>query len=313
MQAAGACLIAKTNTPQTMLAAESDNNVFGQSLNPVVSHLTCGGSSGGEGSNMAFRGASLGMGTDVGGSIRIPAAANGTYGFKPTVGVLPFIGYAASGYTGTNTGIPATLGPLANSVRDMTLVTRVLRDAKPWEVDPAVIAGVFEIAVKSRKPTVGVIHMSGIVPHPPVRRAMREAVAKLQTAGYTVVDFVPPNFRRIREATEQLFTLDGMSYAKRELKRAGEPVVPSVKNIGFWDTPRKSFEDAWVWNTKKLVLQKEMLDEWTKKGVDVVLCPAGPHTAVPHGKWTSDHYTVTWNAMDVSSASNSSFSIGLHS
>ena len=66
----GAVIIAKTNTPQTMLVAEADNNVFGRTLNPVVSHLTCGGSSGGEASNSAFRGSALGVGTDVGGSIR---------------------------------------------------------------------------------------------------------------------------------------------------------------------------------------------------------------------------------------------------
>ena len=70
VRAAGAVVIAKTNCPQTMLVAESDNNVFGQAKNPVVSHLTCGGSSGGEGSVMAFRGSALGIGTDVGGSIR---------------------------------------------------------------------------------------------------------------------------------------------------------------------------------------------------------------------------------------------------
>lgn len=70
VKANGAVVIAKTNTPQSMLVAESHNNVFGQTKNPVVSHLTCGGSSGGEGSIMAFRGSALGIGTDVGGSIR---------------------------------------------------------------------------------------------------------------------------------------------------------------------------------------------------------------------------------------------------
>lgn len=70
VKAAGAVVIAKTNVPQTMLVAESDNNVFGRTLNPVVSQLTAGGSSGGEGSNMAFRGSTIGIGTDVGGSIR---------------------------------------------------------------------------------------------------------------------------------------------------------------------------------------------------------------------------------------------------
>jgi len=70
VRAAGAVVIAKTNVPQTMLVAESHNNVFGQANNPVVSHLTCGVSSGGEGSIMAFWGSALGIGTDVGGSIR---------------------------------------------------------------------------------------------------------------------------------------------------------------------------------------------------------------------------------------------------
>lgn len=70
VEKAGAVVISKTNVPQTMLVAESDNNVFGQTRNPVVHHLTCGGSSGGEGSNSAFRGSALGIGTDVGGSVR---------------------------------------------------------------------------------------------------------------------------------------------------------------------------------------------------------------------------------------------------
>lgn len=53
-----------------MMCAETDNNLFGQTKNSVVSHLTCGGSSGGEGSVVAFRGCALGIGTDIGGSIR---------------------------------------------------------------------------------------------------------------------------------------------------------------------------------------------------------------------------------------------------
>jgi hypothetical protein len=70
VEEAGAIVIAKTNVPQTMLVAECDNNVFGHTGNPVVNHLSCGGSSGGEGSLSAFRGNVVGIGTDVGGSIR---------------------------------------------------------------------------------------------------------------------------------------------------------------------------------------------------------------------------------------------------
>lgn len=298
LQAAGAVVISKTNVPQTMLVAENDNNVFGRSKNPVNSRLTSGGSSGGEGSSQAFRCSALGVGTDVGGSVRIPAACNGIYGYKPSFGVIPMIGYSYSGWTGSNTGIPAVTGPLGHSVRDLDLFTSIVRAAKPWSFDPAVIPNIMELDTSTREPVVGVIYESGLTPHPPVRRAMREAVSKLKAAGFETRDFSPPDFIGIRDISEQLFTLDGLSYPKQEFAKSGEPVVPSVMKIGFWDIPPKTQEEAWSWNTKKGQIQKEMLDEWQRVGCDVVLAPAGPHTAVLPGDWTSDIYTVAWNVCD---------------
>ncbi|KAF7534679.1 hypothetical protein G7054_g5993 [Neopestalotiopsis clavispora] len=291
---------ATTTSPlaETMLVAEADNNVFGRTRNPVNSNLTSGGSSGGEGATQAFRGSAVGIGTDVGGSIRIPAAANGVYGYKPSFGVIPMIGYSYSGWAGSNTGIPAVTGPLGHSVRDLSLIAQVARHAEPWRFDPAVIPNIMEIPTSSRKPVVGVIHRSGLTPHPPIRRGITEAVGKLKDAGFEVRDFTPPDFLEIRKITEQLFTLDALSYQKKELAKTGEPPVSSVLNIGFWDIPRKSQEEAWQWNTKKGEIQKRMLDEWQRVGCDVVLAPAGPHTAVRPGDWTSDIYTVAWNAVD---------------
>jgi amidase len=300
VRAAGAVVLSKTNVPQTMLVAESHNNVFGRAKNPVNSNLTSGGSSGGEGVNQVWRGSALGVGTDVGGSIRIPAAANGVYGYKPTFGVIPMIGYSYSGWTGSNTGIPAVTGPLGHSVRDLQLFTDVVRKAEPWRIDPAVIPSIMEIPTSTRKPVVGVIHASGVTPHPPIRRGIKEAVAKLIAAGFEVKEFVPPDFLGIREVSEQLFTLDALSYQKQELARSGEPAVESVHKIGFWNIPPKTQEEAWAWNTKKGNIQKQMLDEWQRVGCDVVLAPAGPHTAVRPGEWINDTYTVAWNVVDVS-------------
>ncbi|PSN60431.1 amidase [Corynespora cassiicola Philippines] len=303
LRAAGALIIAKTNNPQTMLVAESHNNVFGRALNPVVSHLTCGGSSGGEGSIQAFRGSAMGIGTDVGGSIRIPAAANGVYGFKPSFGLLPLLAYANSNWLGMNTGIPAVCGPLGHSVRDLALLMRVVRHQKPWLVDPAVMPHVFERGTVSRKPVVGVIRSNGVIPHPPILRAISEAADKLKSAGFEVKEFQPPfTFTQVREVSEQLFTIDGLSYARGQFKISGEPPVPSVLDIGFWDLPRKTPEEQWAWNAKKLALQKQLVDAWEAAGIDVVLCPAGPHTAVEPGKWTNDMYTVWVNAMDYPAA-----------
>lgn len=210
------------------------------------------------------------------------------------------IGYSLSGWAGTNTGIPAVSGPLSRSVRDLSLLTRVVRDTKPWLLDPSVIPSVLEIETKDRKPVVGLIKLSGITPHPPVRRAIEEAAAKLRGAGFEVKNFTPPDFlTEIKSVTKELFTLDGLSYPKGELESAGEPVVESVKKIGFWELPRKTQEQAWALNAQRLQVGKRMLDAWNEARIDVVLSPAGPHTAVLPGDWTSDIYTVAWNSVDV--------------
>lgn len=287
-----------------MLAAEGHNNLFGRTVNPVVAHLTPGGSSSGEGSALAFRASILGIGTDVGGSIRIPAACNGIYGYKPSVGILPFFGYAASSWTGMQTGVPAVCGPMGHSVRDLMLFTRVIRAAEPWVEDPAIIPYVFEQQQpqqKSRRPVIGILTKSSLTPHPPILRALNEATNKLQQAGFTMKPFVAPTpFNDIRNVTRQLFTVDGLSYQKRELAKVGEPPVPSVRNINFWDIAPKTHEEMWSWSTKRAGMQKLMLDAWKEAGVDVVICPAGPHTAVKPDGWIYDTYTVVWNAMDVS-------------
>lgn len=236
---------------------------------------------------------------------RLPAAFNNVYGYKPSIGILPFIGYAASGWTGVNTGIPAVLGPIAHSVRDMILLTEAVRARQPWLFDPAVIHGIMESPAYSldRKPIIGILHESGVTPHPPVRRAIREAKLKVEAAGYETRDFTPicPDFKAIREISSQLFTVDGGSYPRRELAKAAEPVVPSVTKFGFFDMPRKTHEEMWQWNTKKGEMQKEMLDAWQQLGIDVLIAPAAPHTPITPDNCTSELYTVAWNAVDVSS------------
>ena len=87
-RALGAIFIAKTNIPQTMLSFECCNPVFGRTTNPWSDAHTCGGSSGGEAAILAQNGAALGIGSDIGGSLRIPAAYCGVYSLKPGLGRL---------------------------------------------------------------------------------------------------------------------------------------------------------------------------------------------------------------------------------
>ncbi|KAG8887177.1 hypothetical protein FRB98_000387 [Tulasnella sp. 332] len=121
---AGGVLFVKTNVPQTLLAFECANPVFGRTTNPYNPDYTCGGSSGGEAALLACDGSALGFGSDIGGSLRIPAAFCGIYSFKP--------GYARFG---SSTGIRRTTpgfegihvcrGPMGRSVDDIELACRL--------------------------------------------------------------------------------------------------------------------------------------------------------------------------------------------
>lgn len=84
--AAGAVLFVKTNVPQTMFAFECSNPVWGRTTNPYNNKYTCGGSSGGEAALLAMDGSAVGFGSDIGGSLRIPAAYCGVYSLKPAAG-----------------------------------------------------------------------------------------------------------------------------------------------------------------------------------------------------------------------------------
>ncbi|KAG2354380.1 amidase signature enzyme [Suillus spraguei] len=83
-QTAGAIIFVKTNVPQTMLAFECSNPLWGRTTNPWNNKYTCGGSSGREGALLAMDGSALGIGSDIGGSLRIPASYCGVYSLKPT-------------------------------------------------------------------------------------------------------------------------------------------------------------------------------------------------------------------------------------
>lgn len=90
--AAGAVLLVKTNVPQTMFAFECCNPVWGRTTNPYNDKYTSGGSSGGEAALLSMDGSAVGIGSDIGGSLRIPAAYCGVYSLKPGSGRVSPIG-----------------------------------------------------------------------------------------------------------------------------------------------------------------------------------------------------------------------------
>jgi amidase len=165
-------------------------------VNPFNTTLTSGGSSGGEGALIGMRGSCMGIGTDIGGSIRSPAACNGVYGFKATSYRLPVAGWSAT--MAGQEQIVACIGPLSTSLGGIQIFMKTVIAAKPWLKEPSLLP--FEW--KDMKPPweeggkklkVAVLWEDGVVkPHPPVTRALQEVVGKLKSnAKFELVDWQP--------------------------------------------------------------------------------------------------------------------------
>lgn len=129
---AGAIVLGVTNVPEGGLWMETDNRVYGRTNNPWNTRRTSGGSSGGEGAIVAVGGSAFGIGSDIGGSVRLPAAFCGTVGHKPTGRLLPNSGQFPS--PSGEAGAFLTPGPLTRRVRDVLPILRAI--AGPDGLDP---------------------------------------------------------------------------------------------------------------------------------------------------------------------------------
>ena len=216
----GAVLYCKTNLPQSIMTADSDNNVFGRTLNPRNTALTAGGSTGGEGALLALRGSVLGVGTDIGGSIRVPSVCNGIYGFRPSVGIVPHGGVRDLTTPGTD-GVRSTAGPMATSLRDVALFLRTTMKTKTWQYDSAVISLPWTDLTPKNRVRIGLVLDEGMhTPSPPVRRGLKKASDLLGRSDR--VEIIPLTLPDVREHYRDLmkyFTLLGnkVSYAARPM------------------------------------------------------------------------------------------------
>ena len=221
----GAVLYCKTNLPQSIMTGDSDNNVFGRTLNPRNTALTAGGSTGGEGALLALRGSVLGVGTDIGGSIRVPSVCNGIYGFRPSVGIVPHSGVRDLTTPGTD-GVRSTAGPMATSLRDVALFLRTTMQKKTWQYDSAAISVPWTNLAPKERVRIGFVQDEGIyTPSPPVRRGLKKASDLLRNSDR--IEIVPLTLPNVKEHYGDLikyFTLLGneVSYAEKLMSPSAE-------------------------------------------------------------------------------------------
>jgi amidase len=137
---AGGVLFGKTNAPTWSADFQTHNELFGTTSNPWDLSRTCGGSSGGAGAAVASGFTSFELGTDIGGSVRIPSSFCGVFGHKPSFGIVPQRGYLDHVGGGTIDADVNVFGPLARSVEDLELLVGILAgpvsdDAAAWRLD----------------------------------------------------------------------------------------------------------------------------------------------------------------------------------
>ncbi|KAF8812123.1 amidase [Phlegmacium glaucopus] len=331
LYACGAVPFVRTNVPQTLMWGETYNHVFGRTLNPYNRFLTPGGSSGGEGALIAMKGSPLGVGTDIGGSLRIPSAFCGLYTLRPSYGRLPY--YGAKNALSGQESILSVLGPMSNSLSGVKDFMTAVIGEKPWRLDPVVVRkpwsvdewNLCEHGGVDAQLCFAIMWDNGVVrPHPPLVRAMKMVKAALEAAGHKVINWEPHRHLEIYKNAETIFVADGNHDYQTECAISGEPLIqsmvptndeaeshefeapiPFVKVLVGDPEHRKAY-DLWKLHDEKRELRKSHMDHWEKtvertgtgRPVDAIISPAVAYTAVPHGLNTDSFYTTLCNAMD---------------
>ncbi|KAI9661471.1 MAG: hypothetical protein M1831_002993 [Alyxoria varia] len=314
---AGAVFHVRTTEPQTLMHLETSSNLYGVTPNPHNSGLTAGGSSGGEGALQALRGSVLGIGSDIGGSIRAPAANNGLYGLKPSCERLPVVGLSIPMMG--NEQILGTCGPISTSLFGLKVFMKSLIDAKPWISEPWLNPLPWtdwkEPFGPGRKLRVAVMWDDGVVkPHPPITRAMKETVHKLsQNAAIEVTEWKPWRHDYAWDITSQLYFADGGKSQMNLIDASGEPLM-DLSRFMLHEQSAKELNGTEIWalTQQRNEYRAAYNDKWNQtatgtdqwgnpsNAVDVILCPAGPGAAPPLNCSRYWAYTSQWNLLDYS-------------
>jgi fatty acid amide hydrolase len=303
LREAGAIVLGRTNLSQLCLFPESRNPLFGQTANPWSLAHSPGGSSGGEGAAIAAGLSPLGIGTDIGGSIRVPAHFCGIAGLKPTLDRWPMRGIAA-GIPGQE-AVRAMCGPMARSARDLLLLMQSLDARRASQLDGRVPPLAFA-EEELGKPRVGLLVDDGVLPPSlAVARAVRRAAEALQKRGCEIVPWQPPRVREAIFLQIAAMSADGGDRLRRELR--GQPVDPVLLSLmrvarlpallrrgiaaavrdelpsrTLQALGRKPVEELWRLTGEIRAWRFEVLAAMDAAGIDLIVSPPFATPALPH-------------------------------
>jgi amidase len=295
LRAAGAILLGKTNTPELTLSFETQSPLHGRTSNPFDPERTSGGSSGGAAALVSAAGCAFDLGSDTGGSIRVPAHFCGCAGLRPTSGRVPRTGHAIP--PGGLLDSLTSLGPIARSVADLARLLECISGEDGH--DPFVAPVPLGQPARVRLPGLRIaLHTdNGIrAPTPEIARAVRDAGGALAEAGCKVDEVRPPGIEESLDLFLALMRADAGASLGLLLERAGtHPEQSSLRE--FFTLPGLSAAE-----------QARLVDRWDRfrtrllgfvQAYDGILCPPcaipAPHHGASDGEIDAFAYTMTFN------------------
>lgn len=299
LRAAGAILLGKTNTPELTLAGETNNLVYGQTNNPYDLSRTPGGSSGGAGAIIAAGGAPFDVGSDTGGSIRLPAHFCGIAGIKPTSGRVPRTGHVVPYAMGAVDALTQN-GPMARYVADLWLPLSIMAGVD-WR-DPAIVpmplGNPHNVRLQGLR--VAMHTDNGIMtPTPETIAVVHQAGAALSAAGLVVTEDRPAVLSRAMDLANALSSADGRAWVRRLLLQSGTTAIHP------W--LQRRLEEARALDVAEFSALLEEVDTYRSSMLsflehyDLILCPVCAFPAPPHGTTMSEEmrkgfsYTGAYN------------------
>jgi Asp-tRNA(Asn)/Glu-tRNA(Gln) amidotransferase A subunit family amidase len=295
LRQAGAVVLGVTNTPELLMAWETDNLLYGRTNSPWDLERTAGGSSGGEAAAIAAGMSAGGVGSDGGGSIRVPAHFSGICGLKPTPGRVPATGhFPASGGPFALIGV---VGPMARTVGDLRALFEVMQGANEGDACAAPVSLRWPSDDETKQLRVGYFEDDGRTPITAETRAAVQTAAKaLQDAGLQVEPFRPEGLEEARVLWKKFFVgAGGMLIRPMFCGRVGD-LSPILKQFLEWSAAEppltgEGLLDAWIGRD---ALRARFLEQMRK--YPILLCPAAAIPAFRHGErsWTIEGKTVEY-------------------
>jgi Asp-tRNA(Asn)/Glu-tRNA(Gln) amidotransferase A subunit family amidase len=283
LRAAGAIVLGKTNTAEMALTYEASNPLFGRTSNPHDLRLTAGGSSGGEAAAISACLTPAGLGSDLMGSIRVPAHFCGIFGLKPTAARV-----STSGHTPPATGalsLGAVVGPLARHVEDLSLLLHAMTGMNSTEYAYAPPAQRDERAIdKLRGSRVAWYVFDGVSPvNEEMTTAVQRAARALDEAGLIAVEQRPPGIERGPQLWSALFSRAAFNYLRRAYDGKENLAGPDARfllsaAVGA-DAPTLDDYLA-AWNERDYLLGELM--SWMDR-TPLIIAPVGACEAFEHG------------------------------